>query len=126
MYDERAYMNETGRKTFFWYRVYCAVLALLYLGCIGAGIILALIEIPPSATTSPEEKLFISIILSVIGAIMFVISAVALILPAKPFNWIVGLIMIAIGMTSCAFLPFMIPLMIYWVKPETKAYFGRN
>jgi hypothetical protein len=34
--------------------------------------------------------------------------------------------MMAIGMTSCCFLPFLIPLLIYWLKPETKAYFGRN
>jgi Na+/pantothenate symporter len=63
---------------------------------------------------------------AVLGVIFFIIFAVALVLPRKPYNWIVGIVMMALGMTSCCFLPFLIPLLIYWIKPETKAYFGRN
>lgn len=61
-----------------------------------------------------------------IGIIFFLIFAVALFLPPKPYNWIVGNVMMAIGMTSCYFIPFLVLLPIYWVKPETKAFFGRN
>jgi hypothetical protein len=28
-------------------------------------------------------------------------------------------------MTSACFLPFCIPLLIFWLKPEAKHYFGR-
>lgn len=119
-------MNETGRKTFFWYRVYCAVLAFLYLLCVIAGVLLAVLDLPPSPDLSRQEMTVISIVFALFCGVLFLLAVVALLLPAKPYNWIVGIIMIGVGMTSCAFLPFMIPLLIYWLKPETKAYFGRS
>jgi hypothetical protein len=61
-----------------------------------------------------------------LGAALAVVFAVALFLPRRRWNWIVGIVIIALGMTSCCFAPFLIPLIVYWVKPETKAYFGRN
>jgi len=118
-------MNETGRKTFFWYRVYCAVLAFLYLAVIVLGIVLAIYQ-PPSREYSSQEMLFVGIVYAVVGAFCFLAFAVALFLLPKPYNWIVGIVMMAIGMTSCCFIPFLVPLFIYWVKPETKAFFGRN
>lgn len=117
--------NETGRKTFFWYRVYCGALAALYLLVAVGGGFVAIYQ-PRMPDTKPEEMIIMGTIYAVMGAIFFLIFAVALILPPKPYNWIVGIVMMALGMTSCCFLPFLVPLLIYWVKPETKAYFGRN
>lgn len=119
--------NDLGRKTFFWYRVYCAVMVLLYLLVIGLGLFLLLA--PPTAGTreySPQELTIMGGVYIAVGAVLFLIFAVALFLPPKPYNWIVGIVLMALGMTSCCFLPFLIPLLIYWLKPETKAYFGRN
>jgi hypothetical protein len=117
--------NETGRKAFFWYRVYCASLAVLYLLVTIGGAFLAVTPnlIPDK---SAEETMFVGIFYGIIGAIFLLVFAVAFFLPRKPFNWIVGIVMISLGMTSCCFLPFLIPLLIYWIKPETKAYFGRS
>jgi hypothetical protein len=117
--------NETGRKTFFWYRVYCAVLALLYLVVIGLGAALLVYQ-PTTPQYSPQEIIIMGWAYAILGVIFFTLFAVALFLPPKPYNWIVGIVMMAIGMTSCCFIPFLIPLIIYWVKPETKAFFGRN
>lgn len=118
-------MNETGRKTFFWYRVYCAVLAFLYLLVIALGIFLLVFQ-PPTRQYEPEEMMIAAIAYIVIGAIFFLVFAVALFLPPKPYNWIVGIVMMAIGLTSCCFVPFVVPLLVFWLKPETKAFFGRN
>ncbi len=117
--------NETGRKTFFWYRVYCAVLVAIYLLVTVAGIALAIMK-PATGEYSVEQTTMMGVIYAVLGAIFFIIFAVALFLPPKPYNWIIGIVMIALGMTSCCFLPFCIPLLIFWLKPETKAFFGRN
>lgn len=117
--------NETGRKTFFWYRVYCAVLTLLYLMVIALGVFL-LVAQPQSREYSSQELAIAGFVYIIIGTILFFLFAVALFLPPKPYNWIVGIVMMSIGMTSCCFIPFLIPLIIYWVKPETKAFFGRN
>jgi glucose uptake protein GlcU len=117
--------TEIGRKTFFWYRIYCAVLVFLYLFLIVFGIFLAVNQ-PQTREYSSEETALMGIIYAVMGVIFFLVFAVALFLPPKPYNWVVGIVMIALGMTSCCFLPFTIPLLIYWVKPETKAFFGRK
>jgi hypothetical protein len=117
--------NETGRKAFFWYRVYCGVMVAIYLSLAAMGIALTVIR-PETNEQSAEEVLIMGIIYGVLGAVLFLVFAVALFLPRKSWNWIVGIVMMALGMTSCCFLPFLIPLLIYWLKPETKAYFGRN
>ena len=118
-------MNETGRKTFFWYRVYCAVLALLYLAIIAFGIFLLMYQ-PPTRQYDLQELTLVSVVYIVLGIVFFLAFAVAFFLPPKPYNWIVGIVMMAIGMTSCCFVPFVVPLFIFWLKPETKAFFGRN
>lgn len=117
--------NETGRKAFLWYRVYCGAMAVLYVLVAVLGVFLASYA-PRTREYSPEETMIMGIIYAVLGVIFFIIFAVAFFLPRKPYNWIVGIVMMALGMTSCCFMPFLIPLLIYWVKPETKAYFGRN
>jgi len=118
-------MNELGRKTFFWYRVYCAVLVILYLSVTAAGIALAVFQ-PEIPDYKPQELLIMGIVYALVGAFFFLVFVVALFLPPKPYNWIVGIVMMAIGMTSCCFLPFVIPLFVFWIKPETQAFFGRK
>lgn len=116
---------ETARRTFFWYRVYCAVLAVLYLAFMVLGIVLA--TVPFDDLSRDREQMFIiGLVYAIIGAIFFVVFAVAFFLPPKPYNWIVGIVMLAIGMTSCCLWPATIPLLIFWIKPETQAFFGRK
>ncbi|QQS40557.1 MAG: hypothetical protein IPM63_14470 [Acidobacteriota bacterium] len=117
--------NETGRKTFFWYRVYCGGMFALY----GTLVVMAIWLVFAGTNLQmddPEGAVAAGVIYGGIGAIFAVVYGVALLLPRKPFNWIVGIVMIAIGLTSCCFLPATVPLIIFWLKPETKAYFGRE
>ncbi len=114
--------NETGQKTFFWYRVYCFVMLMIYLCLVGIGLLLA--SFPDESGS--QQVLVTGIAYAISGGLFALIFGVALFLPRRPFNWIVGIVMIAIGMMSCCFLPATIPLLIFWVKPETKAYFGRS
>ncbi len=122
-------MNEIGQRTFFWYRVYCGVMVVLYLAVMVFGIALAtLATLQPDTTTQYEryQVLIIGIGNATIGVVFFLAFVVALFLPPKPYNWIVGFVMMGIGMTSCCFIPFVIPLLIFWIKPETQAFFGRR
>jgi hypothetical protein len=50
---------------------------------------------------------------------------VALLLPPRPWTWIYHLVIICFGMTSACCIPMCVPLVIFWLKPDTKAYFGR-
>lgn len=116
---------ETARKTFFWYRVYCASLAVLYLVVAGFGIVLTTVPLE-TRRYEQDELVLMGIIYVILGAVFFVVFAVAFFLPPKPYNWIVGIVMLAIGMASCCLWPATIPLLIYWIKPETQAFFGRK
>lgn len=116
---------ETARRTFFWYRVYCALLAVLYLAVTVFGIVLTTVPME-TRRYEQDELVLMGIIYAILGAIFFVVFAVAFFLPPKPYNWIVGIVMLAIGMTSCCLLPAVVPLFIYWIKPETQAFFGRK
>jgi lipopolysaccharide export LptBFGC system permease protein LptF len=116
--------NELGRKTFFWYRVYCGVLAALYALIAVMGLFISYMA--PGMGAEATENMFLGLVYAVVGTIFFAVFLVASILPPKPYNWIVGIIMIAIGMTSCCMWPAVIPLLIYWIKPETREFFGRK
>jgi hypothetical protein len=108
-----------------WYRVYLGALSALYLLLAMMGMLMMTLPVD-GFDASPEENFIVGIIYAIIGAIFFIIHIIALALPAKPYNWIVGIIMIALGMTSCCTWPAAIPLLIFWLKPETKEFFGRK
>ena len=46
-------------------------------------------------------------------------------LPRRPWVWIYDLVLICLGLTSVCCLPATIPLLVYWLKPEAKSWFGR-
>lgn len=89
------------------------------------GAILAL-GFGSTGTEEQIDALVAGVIYGSLGAFFAIVYGVALFLPRKPYNWIVGIVMIAIGLTSCCFLPAAVPLIIFWLKPETKAYLGRE
>ena len=71
-----------------------------------------------------EESLLAAVILLVVGTPLMFPYILAPFFPRKSWTWIVGIILIAFGMTSACCIPIYAPLLIYWVKPETKQYFG--
>ena len=114
-------LPDSGRPpVVLWYFIYCIALALVYLAMIGLLVVALAIE--------PSTKLEDIIIFSVLAVLCLPFAAfygAAPFLPNKPWVWTYGIVAIAIGMTSACCLPACIPLLIYWMKPETKRYFGK-
>ena len=108
-----------------WYRAYCALMALLYLFCVVAGIFL-LTAVPTDRNMSAEEAQITGGILLFMGIALAVPFAIGVFLPQKSWAWMFGLVLICIGLTSVCCMPVTIPLLIHWIKPETKFYFGRT
>lgn len=119
-------MNDTlpAPPVWKWYVAYCALMALLYLAVTGCSAIFLVVN-PAQLEMSPVEAKIIGLGGGVLGLMLFIPYAVAPFLPQRPWAWIVGLVLIGIGMTSTCFLPIAVPLLIFWIKPETKRYFGR-
>lgn len=111
-----------------WFKIYAALMALVYLLLMGLGIFMV---VAGAAVAGMEEfqggaePVVVGVVYAIMGLVFFVAYAFGLFLPRKPWGWIVGIVLIAIGMTSICCLPATIPLLIFWLKPEAKAYFGR-
>jgi hypothetical protein len=109
-----------------WFRFYAAVMTFVYMMAIVGGILLLVLGPGLADEEDPAEIFLIQgtifVALSVPLGGMFIIGAF---MPVKRWAWIYGIVLIGLGMTSCCFLPATIPLLIFWIKPETQAYFGR-
>lgn len=109
-----------------WFVVYCILMCIMYACVIGLGF-----AYPKLAELSGEsdrmiQATFAGPIYSIFGVIFFFVYLVALFLRPTPGAWVYDLVLICFGMTSCCCLPITIPLLIFWIKPNTKAYFGRQ
>lgn len=103
-----------------WYRIYAAITVMLYVGFLGFWLFLT----PPGGTMRSQGEVMILLVLGLVALVFGAFYAVAAMVPFKPWGWTVGLIAICFGMTSCLAI-FAIPLLIFWLKPETKAAFCR-
>ena len=118
-----ASLNLATPPAYKWFVVYCVLMAVLYLATAAMGIVFMFIE-PDRDMSEVEAKIMGSLFL-ILGLVFFVPFAVAPILPRKSWVWVFGLVLICIGLTSACCLPVCIPLLIHWLKPEMKAFYGR-
>lgn len=111
----------------YFYIVYCVLMALLYLLCLGGGLAMIAFADEIAAQdpdpTSPTETLIIGSVLAVMGGALLLMYGIAPLLPKSKGAWIYGFVTIGLGMTSACTLPFCIALLIFWLRPETKAFF---
>lgn len=102
-------------------------MTVVYLACMIFGIVLLVLD--PSlyeGEMDPMEARIQGVVMLIAGAVLFVPFLVAPFLPKKPWAWIYGIVMICFSMTSCCCLPASIPLLLFWIKPETKLFFGKT
>jgi hypothetical protein len=112
-------------KVVFWYHVYCigfAVFALL-LGIAGAALWAIDSQILGMDPRNAREE---GAVCLAIGVVVFSLYAVVPFLPRSRGAWIYGIVLLAMGLTSICSIAFCIPLLIGWLKPETKAFFGAS
>lgn len=122
-----------------WYRLWCALFVLVWLGMalhefmVARGEIenLGLIEgwlVKDDQAAREEllaEKRQTAAEVAIVAIVVAVFYGVAACLPRHPGTWVVGLIaLIATAFPFCIPLGGAIPLILHWVKPETKRYFG--
>jgi MFS family permease len=118
-------MNLNRPKVVMWFKVYCWVLAVCYLLTMLFSMIFFFV--------SPEELEMPAVVAKITGMIMlllglglFIASLMGIFLTPKPWVWVYCLVLICLGMTSACFLPACIPLLLFWLKQETKSYYGRQ
>lgn len=84
-------------------------------------------EIFPEESITEEDRLMFPImggVYMVMGLITTIPFFIAALTKQKSWQWVYNLVIICLGLTTCS-LVFAIPLLIFWLKPECKAYYGR-
>src|SRR5262245_22541688 len=102
-------------------------MVLLYLTFAAGGVAALVFRKRLVDPESPEGLfIFIGLTFLVMGAGLAAVYIAAMLLPPMPWLWTYNLVLICLGMGSACYLPICIPLLIFWLKPENKAYFGRT
>lgn len=106
-----------------WFLVYIGTLGLTYvlivlasLGMVGYG----LMNSGPEAT----EMLFMGVIMGAVCFPLMIAVIAAAFLPRRKWSWTYQILVIALGTSSCLWLPLCIYLLMEWTKPEVKDYYG--
>ena len=111
-----------------WFTAYAIFMAIIYLlvGAFGITVLVVGPEQFATAEHDADELMFQGVAFTILGVALCIPFAIAPFLGRKPGVWVFDLVLICLGLTSCACLPVTIPLLINWLKPETKLWFGRS
>jgi hypothetical protein len=112
-------------KAVFWLKIYSAFLAFIYLAVSAASLFFFLSK-PEDLEMSENAAMMVGLLFLLVGAALFAVCLVPLIASPQPWVWTYDLVILCMGFTSPCFLVVCVPLLVYWLKPETKAYFGRS
>ena len=111
-------------KVVFWFKMYAGLMAFMFALVTIAGIVML-----AAPLGLPEED---GVPVAILGGVYLMMGLMFLGATLVPFfagqrswAWVYNLILIALGMTSCTIV-FSIPLLIYWIKPETREYYGQS
>lgn len=105
-----------------WFKVYCGFSCFLNFG----GVLVAwwFFLVPPEGMSAREAD---TTGVFILAASLFAMAAYALpfCVEWRRWVWVYGLVLICFGMSSACLLLVCVPLLISWIKPETKSYFAR-
>jgi hypothetical protein len=112
-------------KVILWFKIYSGFLCLLYLATAAFSLFLFFAD-PADTEMSVTAARVTGVLLLVVGLGLFGACLLPLVLGPRPWLWTYDLVIICLGMTSACILPASIPLLIFWLKPEAKRYFGKS
>ena len=110
-------------KVVMWLRIYAGFLCLLYLGV--AALSLTFFHAGPrDLNVTREQAQAIGWAVLATGLVFSAVCVVPIFGPRRPWGWVYGLVIICLGMGCLITLPAGIPLLIHWIRPETKEWFA--
>lgn len=110
-------------KVWPWFLLYVASLVFVYTLCVVGGLIAVAYGLSSPGPDALQWTLTGGMIAGISLPLLLGIGA-APFLPRKKWVWIYDIVLIAIGMGSCLWMPLSIFLLIKFLEPEVKEYFG--
>jgi hypothetical protein len=105
-------------------------MAFLYVIMIGVGFVFAFLpELLGGSSAGRSDEIVMKIYGFAIAGIslpLAIVYGAAPFFPRKPWAWAAHMALIALGMTSACCIPACLPLLLFWLKPETKTMFGKT
>lgn len=93
---------------------------------VALGVCFAFFPSFSSKFTAEDVSPVLGWILLIASTCFFVASVLPFFLKPKPWVWIYSLVLICSGMLSTCLLPASVALLVFWIKGETRRYFGRQ
>jgi hypothetical protein len=118
--------DERAPEGVIYFRIYAGIMAVINALVALFGLVMMFVPLfsRSAASSGSTEFWIVGLIYGGIGVVFFIPWMVALFGGRKPWVHTMGTVMIALGMTQICCLPILIPLLISWMKPETKRWFG--
>ena len=107
-------------QALLWLKIYSVFMGFIYLAVV--ALFASLVFFLDSGEVDPID-LFTFFIVGVMCLVFGAAHFAAVLIDRQKWGFPAGLAVICIGLTSCATWPITIPLLVYWLKPETKAWF---
>jgi hypothetical protein len=111
----------------YYFRIYGTIMAIISALLAGGGMVMAVTSIltPASPSSySSNSELVVGIVYAAMGSAFFIPYLIALLGGRKSWVHTLATVLIALSMTSLCCIPVGIPLLIVWIKPETKRWYG--
>jgi hypothetical protein len=125
MADETISTTDTQTpKVIWWFKIYTGFLCVLYLATAAFSFYFLLSD-PADLEMSATAARVTGALLLIVGLALFDVCLLPLVLKPRPWLWTYDLVIICLGMTSACILLASIPLLIFWIKPKVKRYFGK-
>lgn len=112
-------------KVVVWFKVYSGIMAFLNLVVIILGLVFMFMKMPGVKVEDMIGSKIVGAVYFAMGIIFIIPYFMALFLPPKPWVWVFSIVLICVGFTSCCTLPFCIAMLVFWLKPQTRIYYGR-
>jgi hypothetical protein len=112
----------------YYYRIFGGVLAALCFVLVAGGVRSFLGPIlasgGPSGTAPSTSDIFGGVFLAAVGVVLLIPCFLSLLGGRRPWVHQLGTMLIALSMITMCCLPLSIPMLMVWLKPETKRWYG--
>jgi len=118
--------EERPPEAVYYFRIYAVLLLLVWLIAFGMSVY-ALVDPLMKGVSSTTGSFVFALFMTAISFLFMIPSAIMVFAGRAKWVYTLGVVMLGLQtlMNPCC-LPLTVPLLVYWMKPETKRWFGTN